>query len=259
MIICIQRLDEYKSNWKTDSIKPIWAVCPALPGASAQWGRNVCSYHVPAREDFPVPALIQRPLHSGWGLLRLSSCLCKGHYHDVLHTLWSTMINQCHTQRLNTVRCLSIFFVYQTNPALMPASPSQCSRCPSSPWKLCTSEGGLETVIFTSWAPSSGTLTRLDSIPCVPVTCLQRRHVCFSVGGPGFWGGSLYCWSVPRSRTLSLSLSVHTYMYTYIYTYIHTYIPHLAALSLFCSFKCAQPLFRSPKFLEACQAAMLDV
>jgi len=74
-----------------------------------------------------------------------------------------------------------------------------------------------------------------------------------------FGGGSLYCWSVPRSRTLSLSLSVHTYMYTYIYTYIHTYIPHLAALSLFCSFKYAQPLFRSPKRLAACQAAMLDV
>ena len=150
IIICIQRLDEYESDWKADSIKPIWAVCPALPGESAQWGRNVCSYHVPARDDFPVPALIQRPLHPGWGLLRLSSNLCKGHSHRVLHTLWSTMINQCHTQRLKTVRCLSIFFVYQTNPAPMPASPSQCCRCPSSPCKLCTSEGGFRTLIFMS-------------------------------------------------------------------------------------------------------------
>jgi len=154
-------------------------------------------------------------------LLWLSSCLCKCHSHHILHTLWSTMINQCHTQRLNTVRCLSIFFVYQTNPVPMPASPSQCSRCQSSPWKLCTSEVGYETVIFTSWAPSSGTLTRLDSIPCVPVTRSERRRVHFSKGEPGFCGGR-------RAVCLALYLHVYTYVYhTCIFTYINICISHI--------------------------------
>jgi hypothetical protein len=60
--------------------------------------------------------------------------------------------------------------------------------------------------------------TGLDSIPCVPVTRSERRHV--SEGEPGFGGGR-------RAVCLALYLHVYTYVYhTCIFTCIHICISH---------------------------------